>query len=99
MFVPTFYIVAEGNAYALDIDGIPFGAPVFNDGKIDWDNAYDFDPCDVEDIEDHRRTFTRDPNPLHVGRCGQRRRRRRQAHTRLCSVWRTHRCGGRVELR
>ena len=51
MFVPTFYIVAEGNAYALDIDGIPFGAPVFNDGKIDWDNAYDFDPCDVEDIE------------------------------------------------
>ena len=51
MFVPTFYIVAEGNAYALDIDGIPFGAPVFNDGKIDWDNSYDFDPCDVEDIE------------------------------------------------
>ena len=50
MFVPTFYIVAEGNAYALDIDGIPFGAPVFNDGKIDWDNAYDFDPCE-EDVE------------------------------------------------
>tara|TARA_B100000941_G_C28308062_1_gene450036 strand:+ start:485 stop:721 length:237 start_codon:yes stop_codon:yes gene_type:complete len=51
MSVPTFYIVAEGNAYALDIDGIPFGAPVFNDGQIDWDSSYDFDPCDVEDIE------------------------------------------------
>lgn len=50
MTVPTFYIVAEGNAYALDEEGIPFGAPVFNDGAIDWDHSYDLDPCE-EDLD------------------------------------------------
>jgi|TARA_Y100000033_G_scaffold32087_1_gene30691 hypothetical protein len=50
MTAPNFYIVADGNAYALDDDGVPFGAPVFEDNTIDWDQAYDFDPCD-EDIE------------------------------------------------
>jgi|TARA_R100000005_G_C4949851_1_gene170817 hypothetical protein len=50
MTAPNFYIVADGNAYALDDDGVPFGAPVFEDNTIDWDAAYDFDPCD-EDIE------------------------------------------------
>ena len=50
MTAPNFYIVADGNAYALDDDGVPFGAPVFEDNTIDWDCAYDFDPCD-EDIE------------------------------------------------
>ena len=50
MTAPNFYIVVDGNAYALDDDGVPFGAPVFEDNTIDWDQAYDFDPCD-EDIE------------------------------------------------
>ena len=50
MTAPNFYIVADGNAYALDDDGVPFGAPVLEDNTIDWDQAYDFDPCD-EDIE------------------------------------------------
>ena len=50
MTAPNFYIVADGNAYALDDDGVPFGAPVFEANTIDWDQAYDFDPCD-EDIE------------------------------------------------
>ena len=46
----SFYIVADGNAYALDDDNVAFGAPVKLDGTVDWDCAYDFDPCD-EDIE------------------------------------------------
>jgi hypothetical protein len=50
MYVPLFYLVAGGNAYAIDDDNIPFGAPVKLDGTIDWDQAYDFDPCD-EDVE------------------------------------------------
>ena len=50
MSAPTFYIVADGNAYALDDDNVAFGAPVRLDGTVDWDCAYDFDPCD-EDIE------------------------------------------------
>ena len=50
MTAPAFYIVADGNAYALDDDGTPFGAPVLMDGSVDWDNAYDFDPCE-EDLD------------------------------------------------
>ncbi|BCU94028.1 MAG: hypothetical protein CM15mV3_3140 [Caudoviricetes sp.] len=50
MSAPNFYIVADGNAYALDDDNVAFGAPVKLDGTVDWDCAYDFDPCD-EDIE------------------------------------------------
>ena len=44
MSAPTFYIVADGNAYALDDDNVAFGAPVKLDGTVDWDCAYDFDP-------------------------------------------------------
>jgi len=50
MLVPSFYLVAEGNAYALDEEGTPFGAAVFQDGTVDWENSYDLDPCE-EDIE------------------------------------------------
>jgi len=39
---PTFYLVADGNAYALDEDGTAFGAAVFQDGTVDWENSYDF---------------------------------------------------------
>ena len=49
---PTYYIVADGNAYALDEDNVPFGAPVFADGRIDWDNSYDFsDELEEEEQE------------------------------------------------
>ena len=50
MYVPLHYLVAGGNAYAIDDDNIPFGAAVKLDGSIDWENAYDFDPCD-EDVD------------------------------------------------
>ena len=50
MSAPNFYIVAEGNAYALDNDGTPYGAAVFQDGSVDWDNSYDLEP-DENDIE------------------------------------------------
>jgi hypothetical protein len=50
MPVPNFYLVADGNAYALDKDGVPFGAPVNTDGSIDWECAYDFAPNE-EDVE------------------------------------------------
>ena len=50
MYVPLHYLVAGGNAYAIDDDNIPFGAAVKLDRSIDWENAYDFDPCD-EDVE------------------------------------------------
>ena len=48
MPVPNFYLVADGNAYALDKDGAPFGAPVFEDNTVDRDHSYDFS----EDLED-----------------------------------------------
>ena len=32
---PTFYIVADGNAYAMDDNGYMFGAPVFEDNTVD----------------------------------------------------------------
>jgi len=50
MTAPRFYLVSDGNAYAIDDDGSVFGAPVLVDGTVEWDAAYDFDPCD-EDIE------------------------------------------------
>jgi len=50
MTAPQFYLVADGNAFALDDDGIPFGAPVCDDGTVDWECAYDFDPNE-EDVE------------------------------------------------
>ena len=34
----------------IKFNNIPFGAAVKLDGSIDWENAYDFDPCD-EDVE------------------------------------------------
>ena len=50
MSAPQFYLVADGNAFALDDDGTPFGAPVNIDGTVDWDCSYDFDPNE-EDVE------------------------------------------------
>lgn len=51
MTTPTFYLVAGNDAFALDEDtGIVYGCFVDDDGTIDWDCAYDFDPCD-EDVE------------------------------------------------
>ena len=46
----THYIVAEGNAYAIDENGYMFGAPVFNDNTVDWEHSYEFEP-DEEDAE------------------------------------------------
>ena len=43
MTAPSFYIVADGNAYAMEEDGYMFGAPVKMDGTPDWDVSYDFD--------------------------------------------------------
>jgi hypothetical protein len=51
MTAPRYYLVADADAFALEDDGITvFGAPVNVDGTVDWDNAYDFEPC-VEDVE------------------------------------------------
>lgn len=51
MTAPRFYLVADDNAFALDDDGVTvYGAYVNADGTVDWDNAYDFDPCE-EDLE------------------------------------------------
>lgn len=50
MTVPNFYIVADGNAYAMDDDGYIFGAPVFDDNTIDWESSYELTPCE-EDVE------------------------------------------------
>ena len=46
----THYIVAEGNAYAIDEEGYMFGAPVFKDNTVDWEHSYEFEP-DEEDAE------------------------------------------------
>ena len=43
MTAPNFYIVADGNAYAMEEDGYMFGAPVKMDGTPDWDCSYEFD--------------------------------------------------------
>jgi len=50
---PTFYLVADGNAYALDEDGTAFGAAVFQDGTIDWENSYAFSDHLEEDELDY----------------------------------------------
>jgi hypothetical protein len=50
MTAPRFYIVADCDAFALDDDGVPYGAPVNVDGTVDWDASYDFNPCE-EDVE------------------------------------------------
>ena len=50
MNAPNFYIVADGNAYAMEEDGYMFGAPVFEDNTVDWNSAYDFEPNE-EDVE------------------------------------------------
>ena len=34
MTAPSFYIVADGNAYAMEEDGYMFGAPVKMDGCL-----------------------------------------------------------------
>jgi hypothetical protein len=48
------YIVTNGNAYAIDHpqDAI-YGAPVLEDGNVDWDGAYDiaWDNLDEEERE------------------------------------------------
>ena len=51
MNAPRFFIVANEDAFILDDDGVTvYGAPVNADGTVDFDCAYDFDPCE-EDIE------------------------------------------------
>lgn len=51
MSAPRFFIVANEDAFILDDDGITvYGAPVNDDGTVDFDAAYDFDPCE-EDLE------------------------------------------------
>ena len=48
---PMYYLVTNEQAFALEDDGITvFGAPVNPDGTVDWEDAYDFDPCE-EDLE------------------------------------------------
>tara|TARA_B100000900_G_C20204546_1_gene563259 strand:+ start:406 stop:633 length:228 start_codon:yes stop_codon:yes gene_type:complete len=47
---PAFYLVADGNAYAIEDDGYMFGAPVLTDGTVEWTSSYEFDPCE-EDVE------------------------------------------------
>lgn len=48
------YIVTNGNAYAIDHpqDAI-YGAPVLEDGNVDWDGSYDiaWDHLDEEERE------------------------------------------------
>jgi len=48
-----FYVVADGIAYVMDnSDSTPYGAYVNDDGSIDWDSCFDFDPrMDEEDLE------------------------------------------------
>ena len=51
MSAPRFFIVANEDAFILDDDGITvYGSPVNDDGTVDFDAAYDFDPCE-EDLE------------------------------------------------
>jgi hypothetical protein len=45
---PSFYLVADGNAFAIEEDGYMFGAPVDDDGSVIWDCAYEFDPDDQD---------------------------------------------------
>ena len=51
MNAPRFFIVANEDAFILDDDGVTvYGAPVNTDGTVDFECAYDFDPCE-EDLE------------------------------------------------
>jgi len=51
METPCYYLVANEQAFALDDDGVTmFGAPVNPDGTVDWEYAYDLNPCE-EDLE------------------------------------------------
>lgn len=51
MNAPTYYLVANEDAFILDDDGITvYGAPVNPDGTVNFDAAYDFDPSE-EDVE------------------------------------------------
>ena len=51
MNAPRFYLVANEDAFILDDDGVTvYGAPVNTDGTVDFECAYDFDPCE-EDLE------------------------------------------------
>ena len=47
---PLFYLVADGNAFAIEDDGYMFGAAVNDDGSVDWSGSYEFSP-DEEDVE------------------------------------------------
>ena len=49
MTAPQFYLVADDTAFALDGDDF-YGAPVNNDGTVDWNNSFDFDPNE-EDVD------------------------------------------------
>jgi hypothetical protein len=46
--IPSFYLVADGNAFAIEEDGYMFGAPVSEDGSVNWDSSYEFDPDDQD---------------------------------------------------
>ena len=51
MTAPRFYLVANEDAFILDNDGVTvYGAPVNEDGTVDFECAFDFDPCE-EDVE------------------------------------------------
>ena len=51
MTAPRFYLVSNEDAFILDEDGVTvYGAPVNEDGTVDFDASYDFDPCE-EDLE------------------------------------------------
>lgn len=51
MTAPRFYLVSNEDAFILDDDGVTvYGAPVNEDGTVDFDASYDFDPCE-EDLE------------------------------------------------
>jgi hypothetical protein len=49
MTAPQFYLVADDTAFALDGNDF-YGAPVNNDGTVDWNNSFDFDPNE-EDVD------------------------------------------------
>jgi len=48
-----YYVVAGDIAYVMDsANSTAYGAAVNNDGSIDWDCTFDFDPrMDEEDLE------------------------------------------------
>lgn len=50
MTAPAFYLVADGNAYAIEDDGYMFGAPVNTNGTVDWESSYEFS-SEEEDVE------------------------------------------------